>query len=135
MLDIAGRLTDGTVTAYTGLKAVERQIIPGITKAAEAAGRPAPQVIVGLPVSVTNDVAAARAEISGMFSPGDLPAYKAMLDLEGVDSVADICVFGEEQQVAAQVRRFAEVGATEFSAFPVGDAATVARTIEVLVGI
>lgn len=135
MLDIAGRLTDGTVTAWTGLKAVERQIIPGITKAAEAAGRPAPQVIVGLPVSVTNDVAAARAEIGGMFSPGDLPAYKVMLDLEGVDGVADICVFGDEQQVAAQLRRFADVGATEFSAFPVGDAATVARTIEVLASI
>jgi F420-dependent oxidoreductase-like protein len=135
MLDIAGRLTDGTVTAWTGLKAVERQIVPGITKAAEAVGRPAPQVIVGLPVSVTNDVAGARAEINGAFSPGDLPAYKAVLDLEGVDSVADICVFGDEQQVATQLRRFADVGATEFTAFPVGDAATVARTIEVLAGI
>jgi F420-dependent oxidoreductase-like protein len=135
MLDIAGRLTDGTVTAWTGLKTVERQIVPGISTAAEAAGRPAPQVIVGLPVSVTNDVAAARAEIGATFSPGDLPAYKAVLDVEGVDSVADICVFGDEQQVAAQLRRFADVGATEFAAHPVGDAAAVARTIDVLASI
>jgi F420-dependent oxidoreductase-like protein len=135
MLDIAGRLTDGTVTAWTGLKTVERQVVPGITTAAEAAGRPAPQVIVGLPVSVTNDVAAARAQIGGMFSPGDMPAYKAVLDVEGVDSVADICVLGDERQVAAQLRRFADVGATEFTALPVGDAATVARTIEVLAGV
>ena len=43
MLDLAGELTDGTVTAWTGPKAVERQIVPRITKAAEKAGRSAPQ--------------------------------------------------------------------------------------------
>ena len=135
MLEIAGRLTDGTITAWTGLKTVAQQIVPGITTAAEAAGRPAPQVIVGLPIAVTNDVDAARAEIDGMFSPGDLPAYRAVLDVEGVDGVADICVFGDERQVAAQLQRFAEAGATEFAAHLVGDAATVARTTEVLAAI
>jgi hypothetical protein len=55
-----------------------------------------------------------------------------MLDLEGVDSVADICLFGDEEQVVAELRRFAEIGATEFGAFPFGDAATQARTLEVL---
>jgi alkanesulfonate monooxygenase SsuD/methylene tetrahydromethanopterin reductase-like flavin-dependent oxidoreductase (luciferase family) len=132
MLRLAGELTDGTVTAWTGAKAVEQQIIPGITAAAAAVGRPAPQIIVGLPVSVTNDVDAAREAIAAAFSPGDLPAYRAVLDLEGVDSVGDICVFGDEDHVVAQLRRFADIGATEFTAFPVGDAATRARTIDVL---
>jgi F420-dependent oxidoreductase-like protein len=135
MLQLAGELAEGTVTAWTGLKTVEGHIVPRITKAAVEAGRPAPQVIVGLPVSVTHDVDAAREQITASFSPGDLPAYRAMLDVEGVDDVADICVFGEEAEVAAQLRRFADAGATEFSAIPMGDPATVTRTLDVLAGL
>jgi F420-dependent oxidoreductase-like protein len=133
MLDLAGELTDGTVTAWTGPKAVERQIVPRITKAAEKAGRSAPQVIVGLPVSVTNDVEATRRQLNETFSlAGQAPAYRAMLELDGVESPADICVFGDEDRVVAQLRRFAEIGATEFTAFPFGDAETQARTLDVL---
>jgi F420-dependent oxidoreductase-like protein len=133
MLRLAGELTDGTITAWTGPKAVEQQIVPGITKAAEAAGRPAPQVIVGLPVSVTNDVDATRRQLNETFSvAGEAPAYRAVLDLDGVESPADICVFGDEAQVLAQLRRFADIGATEFTAFPFGDAETQARTLDVL---
>jgi F420-dependent oxidoreductase-like protein len=133
MLDLAGELTDGTVTAWAGPKALERQIVPRITKAAEKAGRSAPQVIVGLPVSVTNDVEATRRQLAESFSlAGEAPAYRAMLDLDGVESPADICVFGDEDHVVAQLRRFADIGATEFTAFPFGDAATQARTLEVL---
>jgi F420-dependent oxidoreductase-like protein len=134
MLDLAGEHTDGTVTTWTGPKTVEQQIIPRISRAAVAAGRPAPQVIVGLPVSVTPDVEAARSHIAATFShqPGDMPAYRAMMDLEGVDSIADMCVFGDEADVVAQLRRFADIGATEFTAIPLGDNATQARTVEVL---
>ncbi len=132
MLDLAGALTDGTVTAWTGPKAVERQIVPRITKAAEAAGRKSPEVIVGLPVSVTTDVEGARRQLAATFNPDDLPAYQAMRDLEGVDSIADICPIGDEDTVVAQLRRFAEIGATEFTAFPLGDAATQARTVKLL---
>jgi alkanesulfonate monooxygenase SsuD/methylene tetrahydromethanopterin reductase-like flavin-dependent oxidoreductase (luciferase family) len=53
MLRVAGELTDSTVTAWTGAKVIEQHIIPHIAAAAPAADRPAPQVIVGLPVSVT----------------------------------------------------------------------------------
>jgi F420-dependent oxidoreductase-like protein len=133
MLRLAGELTDGTITAWTGPKAVERQIVPGITKAAESASRPAPQVIVGLPVSVTGDVEATRRQLNESFSlAGEAPAYRAVLDLDGADSPADICVFGDEAEVLAQLRRFADIGATEFTAFPFGDAKTQARTLEVL---
>jgi alkanesulfonate monooxygenase SsuD/methylene tetrahydromethanopterin reductase-like flavin-dependent oxidoreductase (luciferase family) len=134
MLDLAGELTDGTVTTWTGPKTVERQIVPRISRAAAAAGRPAPQIIVGLPVSVTSDVAAARNQIAATFShqPGDMPAYRAMMELEGIDNIADMCVFGDEADVLAQLRRFADIGATEFTAIPLGDSATQARTVEVL---
>ncbi len=132
MLDVAGELTAGTLTTWTGLKTIEGHIVPRITAAAERFGRPAPEVVVGLPVSITDDVAAARAQIAAMFDPGSLPAYRAMLDREGVDNVADICVFGDEEAVLGHLRRVAAAGATEFGAFLVGDAATQARTLEVL---
>jgi F420-dependent oxidoreductase-like protein len=132
MLRLAGELTEGTITAWTGPKALEQQIVPGITAAAESAGRSSPHVIASVPVSLTDDVEAARAAISALSSYGDLPAYRAVLDLEGVDSMVDLCIFGDEQAVIAGIRRFADAGATEFSALPVGDTATQTRTFELL---
>ena len=133
MLKLAGELTDGTVTACAGLDAVEQQIVPGITNAAESAGRRRPEVIVGLPVSVTADAEAARAQIAQAFGlAGETPAYRAMLELDGAQNPADICVVGDEAEVVEQLQRFADVGATEFSALPFGDPATTARTVEVL---
>jgi hypothetical protein len=52
--------------------------------------------------------------------------------LDGVESPADICVFGDEEQIVSQLHRFADIGATEFTAFPFGDAATRARTLDAL---
>jgi F420-dependent oxidoreductase-like protein len=136
MLEVAGQLADGTVTAWTGPKAVERQIVPRITKAAESVGRTAPQIIVGLPVSVTNDVKGTRRELTETFTmAGQAPAYRAMLDLDGAESPADICLFGDEEQVLAQLHRFADIGATEFTAFPFGDEATQVRTLELLANV
>jgi len=136
MLEVAAALTDGTLTTWTGPGAVERHIIPRITKAAAAAGRPDPEVIVGLPVCVTDDAQGARAQIAATFGAASaLPAYRAMLDVDGLNSVADVCLVGDEAEVAAGLRRFAEVGATEFTAFPFGDNETQTRTIAVLAGL
>ncbi len=133
MLQVAGELTDGTVTTWTGPKGLEDHIIPHITKAAQAAGRPAPQVIAGLPVSVTTDVEGTRDQLAQTFAvAGETPAYRAVLDLDDARSPADISVFGDEEQVLSALRRFADIGVTEFTAFPFGDAATQARTTALL---
>ena len=55
MLKLAGRVADGTVTWMTGTATIGGHIAPTITAAAEAAGRPAPRVVVSLPIAVTND--------------------------------------------------------------------------------
>ena len=55
MLKLAGRVADGTVTWMTGTATIGDHIVPTITAAAEAAGRPAPRVVVSLPIAVTND--------------------------------------------------------------------------------
>src|SRR5436309_15897524 len=61
MLALTGREADGTITWMTGLRTIREHTVPRIREAASAAGRPAPRVVVGLPVAVTRDVAAARA--------------------------------------------------------------------------
>ena len=133
MLKLAGTLADGTVTWMTGPKTVETHIVPSITAAAKEAGRPAPRVAVGLPICVTEDVAAAR-EIAGkaLAMYGALPNYKRMLDKEGVSGPADVAVVGNEAQVEQQIRDLASTGATDLIApiFPTGahPAESVART-------
>lgn len=133
MLDLAGELADGTVTSWAGPRALEEHIIPRITKAAAQAGRPSPGVIAGLPVIVTSDSDSARALVATDFAIADgAPAYRAILDREGVASVADVCLIGDEDTVASQLRRFADIGVTEFVGSPLGDPATSQRTTELL---
>src|SRR5439155_1530948 len=67
MLRLAGAQADGTVTWMTGPATLESHIVPSINAAADAAGRGAPRVAVGLPVCVTDDVAAARGRTARAF--------------------------------------------------------------------
>jgi F420-dependent oxidoreductase-like protein len=137
MLGIAGELADGTITWMVGPKTLGGHIAPGITAAAEAAGRPTPRICVGVPIAVTDDLAAARSEAFTLFNRyAENPPYRRMLDVEGAEGPADVVVVGDEAQVEEQLRRLAEAGATDLLAtvFPVGpDAqASVARTQELL---
>lgn len=133
MLRIAGELADGTVTVWTGVRATGTHIVPRVTTAAEAAGKPAPQVVVNLPIAVTNDPASARAWIAGHFgASAQVPSYRAMFDLEGAGSPADVVIAGNEDQVAGHLKRFADAGATGFIAVPFGSPAQVTRTLTLL---
>jgi alkanesulfonate monooxygenase SsuD/methylene tetrahydromethanopterin reductase-like flavin-dependent oxidoreductase (luciferase family) len=117
MLKLAGRMADGTVTWMTGPATLAEHTVPTITAAAAAAGRPAPKVVVGLPVCVTDDVDRARERAGAVFAMyGFLPSYRAMLDREGAEGPADVAIVGDEQTVAAGIRRVADAGATDFSA-------------------
>jgi F420-dependent oxidoreductase-like protein len=133
MLRIAGELADGTITWMVGPKTLESHIVPRITRAAEAAGRPRPRIVVGLPVAVVDDVAAAREKAARSFQVyGALPNYRRMLDMEGASGPADVAIVGDEASVERQLRGLASAGATDYIAgmFPVGDdpKASLART-------
>jgi F420-dependent oxidoreductase-like protein len=129
MLKLTGELADGTVTWMTGPATLESHVVPSITNAAAAAGRPGPRVAVGLPVCVSADADAARAKAAEEFSVyGMLPSYRAMLDREGADGPADVAIVGDEETVAAGIRRVAEAGATDFSAAEFGSSEDRART-------
>lgn len=117
MLKLAGTMTDGTVTWMTGPATLASHTVPIIAAAAEAAGRPAPQIVTSLPVCVTSDVDAARERAARDFQVyGFLPSYRAMLDREGAEGPADVAIVGDEATVEKQVRALADAGVTEYVA-------------------
>jgi 5,10-methylenetetrahydromethanopterin reductase len=136
MLTIAGHLASGTITWMTGGATVESHIVPTIRAAAAEAGRPEPRVGVGLPVCVTDDVDRARAKAAETFAIyGTLPSYRAMLDREGADGPADVAVVGTASVVRSEIRRLAEVGATDFCGAPFGSRDEIKATVEVMAGL
>jgi len=133
MLNLTGRLADGTALWMVGPRTIADHIVPTITKAAATAGRPAPRVIVGLPVSVTADPEAAREKAGSAFGFYDnLPSYRAMLDLEGAAGPADVAIVGDEELVAAELRRLGDIGATDLSLPVFGSREDRARTVALL---
>ncbi len=124
MLRLAGEMAEGTVTWMTGPRALEKHVIPRIVRAAERAGRARPRIAVGLPLAVTSDPEAARQRAAQMFQfYGQLPSYRRMLDLEGVQAPHEVAIVGSEEEVERQLRRLADIGVTDFlaSVFPGGD--------------
>lgn len=133
MLELAGRLTDGTVLWMTGPKTVASHIAPTINAAAAAAGRPAPRVVCGLPVCVSADPAATRAKINEELAIyPTLPSYAAMMAREGATTAADIALVGSREQVADAIGRIGESGATEFAASVTGARDEREATLELL---
>lgn len=133
MLNLAGRLADGTALWMVGRQTVADHIVPTITKAAEAAGRRAPRVVVGLPVCVTNDPAAARDKAASAFGfYNNLPSYRAMLDKEGAGGPADVAIVGDEDAVTSHLSALFDAGATELSLPVFGSTEERDRTLALL---
>jgi F420-dependent oxidoreductase-like protein len=133
MLNVTGRLAEGTVTWMTGPGTIGTHIVPTIRAAAAEAGRPEPRVVCALPVCVTDDEATARAKAGAEFEIyGFLPSYRAMLDREGAAGPADVAIVGDAATVRAAVENIFEQGATEFVAIPYSNRNA---TVEVLQGL
>ena len=136
MLELAGTVADGTATWMTGPATIRDHVVPHITAAAEAAGRPAPRVVVALPVCVTDDVERARAVAAQEFAIyGTLPSYRAMLDREGAEGPGDVAIVGDELAVTEQIAALDVAGATEFVSSIYGEHEERARTFELLAGL
>lgn len=117
MLRVAGELADGTNTWMVGPKTMETHIVARLTKAAEAAGRPAPTVVGGVPIVLTRKPDEARQRIAqALVMYGQLPSYRAMLDREGVAGPADIAIVGDENALRGEIDRFRNAGVTDFNA-------------------
>ncbi len=134
MLKIAGELADGTNTWMVGPKTMETHIIERLSKAADAAGRPQPKVVGGYPLILTNKPDEARAKIAEQLTIyGQLPSYRAMLDIEGVEGPADIAIVGDENLVRGEIKRLEDIGVTDFNAAIMGvEEGAYDRTLEFL---
>ena len=119
MLRLAGRRTAGTLTWMTGPKTLAEHVGPTLREAAAEAGRPesAVRVAASLPVSVTDDIAAARALAAEEFAIyGQLPSYRAMLDREGFSGPEDAAIIGDETMVSDRLDELAASGVDELAA-------------------
>ncbi len=119
MLRLAGRRTAGTLTWMTGPKTLAEHVGPSLREAAAEAGRPesAVRVAASLPVSVTDDVAGARARAAEEFAIyGQLPSYRAMLDREGYSGPEDAAIIGDEKTVSERLDELSGAGVDEFAA-------------------
>ena len=121
MLKIAGSRTDGTLLWMTGEKAIASQVAPKINEAAAAADRPAPRVVCSLPIAVTDDEGAMRDFVGQVLAGyGDLPSYRAMLDIDGHAGPGEAMICGDEASVRHQLAALEAAGATEFAAAEIG---------------
>lgn len=117
MLKIAGELADGTNTWMVGPKTMAGHIVPRITESAAAAGRPAPRVVGGFPIILTNRPDDAKAKIAQQLTIyGQLPSYRAMLDREGAAGPADLAIAGDENLLRGELKRLEDIGVTHFNA-------------------
>ena len=113
MLKLAAQLADGTNTWMVGPNTMENHILDSLHKA----GNADPTVVAGLPIVLTTKVDEARAKIAqDLTIYGQLPSYRAMLDREGVAGPADIAIVGDENQLRGQIKRFEDMGVTDFNA-------------------
>lgn len=123
LLRVAGEVADGVVLWMASAKALETHVMPTLLKASDAAGRPRPRVVAGLPVCVHDDVGEARqgaAAASTMYA--DSENYQRILEIGGAATPADVAVVGDEASVERQLRALLGAGATDVwaSPFPAG---------------
>lgn len=134
MLELCGRVADGTHLGNCGPRTIADHIVPRLTRSAETAGRSMPRVIALVAVCVTDQTDAARAhsrEVSAGYAA--LPSYRAMLDREGVDSPADLLLAGSIERVVDGLGEYAAAGVTDLRLTAVGhDDTTIASTREAL---
>ncbi|MEV0685379.1 LLM class F420-dependent oxidoreductase [Nocardia sp. NPDC050378] len=125
MLRIAGERTDGTVLWMADERAVAEHVVPKISKAAAEAGRPAPRVVAGLPVCLCapGQVDEARERANRILGEAEVsPNYQRLLEQGDARTIGDLCLAGDEDDIAAGLRRYADAGATDISVrlLPIG---------------
>jgi F420-dependent oxidoreductase-like protein len=128
MLRLAAELTDGTITTWAGPRTIGDYYAPALRKAG-----PGTQVVASITVSVTADPAAAREKLNQTYGMArTLPSYQRVLEREGVDTIGDMLVAGDEDEVAREILRHRDAGATEIVAILVGSEQDQRRTLTVL---
>lgn len=126
MLEIAGGRAGGTILWMADERAIGSHVVPHLTGAAQASGRPAPRIVAGIPMCVCDDsdVDVAIVRTNRILAEAEVsPNYQRLLDLGDADNVGDILAVGSESAVEKRLRSFAAAGVTDLSVriVPIGD--------------
>ncbi|MBH0776695.1 TIGR03564 family F420-dependent LLM class oxidoreductase [Nocardia bovistercoris] len=126
MLRLAGEQADGTILWMADERAISEHIAPRITEAARDAGRRTPRIVAGLPVCLCrpSEVDEAKARTNRILGRDEnFPNYRRLLRHGNSDTIGDMCLAGDEEAIAAGLRRYADAGATDISVrlLPIGD--------------
>jgi len=125
MLRIAGEQASGTILWMADERAIGEHVVPRITKAAAAAGRPAPRVVAGVPVVVCRDDEVDDARVWANRALGHAeysPNYERLLERGDASDVGDLLAAGDAEAIVARLRRFRDAGATDLAVrvLPIG---------------
>lgn len=105
-LRVTGELADGTLPFLAGPRALSELIVPAIP-----AGK---RVIAAVPAIVTDEPDEVRKKaVEQMSFYGQIPSYRRILDVEGVEHAADLAIIGDEKTVLAGLQRYYDAGATD----------------------
>jgi F420-dependent oxidoreductase-like protein len=119
MLRLAGERTDGTLLWMADERAIGSHVAPIITRAAQAAGRPAPRIVAGIPVCLCLDdeTDAAVTRTNRILAEAEVsPNYQRLLDLGDARTVGDILAAGSDSTIEKRLDAFADAGVTDISA-------------------
>ncbi|WP_067688547.1 TIGR03564 family F420-dependent LLM class oxidoreductase [Nocardia jejuensis] len=109
-LRVTGELSDGTLPYLAGPKTLSEHIVPEITRASETA----PRIVAFVPGVVTADIEGTREKaLQQLAFYEQVPSYSRVIELEGATRAADLALIGDEETVAAGIRRYYDAGATE----------------------
>jgi F420-dependent oxidoreductase-like protein len=137
--ELCGELADGAISWMCPRTYLVEEALPALRRGAEAAGRPAPPLVVHVPVMVTSDPARARAGVRGSLGYYAQSAnYRGMFERAGFpiedtysDALLDdLVVYGSAEEVAAGLVGLLDVGMGEVLAHPVIDPDDRAGSIE-----
>lgn len=119
MCRLGGELADGVTTWLAGPKSLEEVVLPAVSEGAEAAGKPSPRVVAGIPVAVDGDRDRAEAAANRTFGMyGNLVNYQRLFVREGVDGPADSVITGNARTVRSRIQALFDAGATDVWAVP-----------------
>ncbi len=126
MLALCGERADGTILWMADERAIATHVVPALTRAAEAAGRPAPRVVAGVPVCLCGDdeIEAAVARTNRILAEAEVsPNYQKLLEHGDARNVGDILAAGSESTIVARLAAFADAGVTDISVrvVPIGE--------------
>ncbi len=126
MLRLAGERADGTILWMADERAIGSHVVPHIVPAAQAAGRPSPRVVAGIPMCLCLDseIELAVARTTRILSEAEVsPNYPRLLDMGDARAIGDILAAGSESAIEKRLRGFANAGVTDVSVrvVPIGD--------------